>query len=126
MIKPYIIGFGILTILTSIAGGYLYITSLTKKIETQASAIEGLHIANTYNQQFILELQAINIKQQKQQEELHSQFAKTRKQTEYVKKVFSNHDFEKLLKAKPGLVGTRMQSATNKLFVELQKAGTNP
>lgn len=43
-----------------------------------------------------------------------------RKQVEYTRSLFNDHDFAKLMAAKPGLITTRMQNATDKVFADLR------
>jgi hypothetical protein len=43
-----------------------------------------------------------------------------RKQVEYTRTLFNDHDFAKLMAAKPGLITNRMQKATDEVFADLR------
>lgn len=62
---------------------------------------------------------------QKHREEADEKFAAARERAEYTKKIFADHDFEKLARAKPGLISKRMQRATANVFQEFEDTANN-
>ena len=51
--------------------------------------------------------------------EMSIQSAQNRKQVEYLRSLFGDHDFTNLVNKKPGLIEKRMQAATAKVLKEL-------
>lgn len=54
---------------------------------------------------------------------LNQELTKSREDVQKVVRLFSDHDFSKLAKAKPGLITKRMQRATKELFKEFERVG---
>lgn len=53
---------------------------------------------------------------------LDADLKQARENSNYMKGVFADHDFAKLLEKKPGLIGRRMRDATRRVFGELEQA----
>jgi hypothetical protein len=67
----------------------------------------------------------LNIKHKLDQiNDLNLEMQKHKGANDALVKLFSDHDFAKLLQAKPGLVQSRMRSATKRLFKQLEEAST--
>lgn len=96
-------------------------------IAEQTSAI-AVHVANeiTLNQAIankenrIQNLQVAMIETTAAREAADEKFEKAREDGQYMKRVFADHDFGKLLAAKPGLITKRMQKKTQAVFDEFE------
>ncbi len=65
--------------------------------------------------------QAIQVQQfQVKNAELQAAAVAARKQVQYTRDLFNDHDFAKLMAAKPGLITIRMQKATDAVFADLR------
>lgn len=92
---------------------------VNQQLSTQVEVAEGnLTVAKTaYN------LQAEQVAAfQEKIAEMEAQRVESRKQVEYVRNLFMDHDFRKLLEKKPGLIEKRMIAATAKVLKELEDA----
>lgn len=56
---------------------------------------------------------------------LNQELTESREKTQKVVRLFSDHDFQKLIDAKPGLVIKRMNKGTKKIFLDIEKATSN-
>lgn len=52
--------------------------------------------------------------------QIEAERAAARKQVEYTRSLFNDHDLAKLMAAKPGLITNRMQKATDAVFADLR------
>jgi len=57
---------------------------------------------------------------QEKNAQLQADAARAREAVDYTRKLFNDHDFAKLMAAKPGLITTRMQNASDKVLSDLQ------
>lgn len=103
------------------------IANLERTVREQASAIathkanEAQYLATIENK----ERQIDNMREaadtvEEHRKEVDKKFAAAREQAQYVKRIFADHDFEKLAKAKPGLISKRMQRGTDNAFQEFE------
>ena len=118
---------GVVVALVAAAGFFwLHIEGLKSDLiaaEVRVSQLE------TITEQYVTALD--DLKSNLQQEkillgELAQTIQDARVQAEAETRVFDEHDFKKLLAAKPGLVGPRMQRATRKLFDNIETATAAP
>jgi len=100
--------------------GYLYVTNLQEKVEFQAGEISKLEIANksltAERKQLETDLAENKVNQEILNEELH----KAREDKDKLIKLFSDHDFTRLVNKKPGLIENRINKGTDKVFKELE------
>lgn len=112
---------------TAVWRHFNHIDELERTVREQQAAI-ATHEANELQYKATIEskeLQINNLREaqratQKHREEADRKFAEARQQAEYVKRIFADHDFEKLAKAKPGLISKRMQRGTANVFQEFE------
>lgn len=103
------------------------VANLERTVTEQATAI-ATHEANALQYKATIESkerQLENMREaaatvQQHREDADRKFAEARAQAEYVKRIFADHDFEKLAKAKPGLISKRMQRGTANVFQEFE------
>jgi len=123
-----IIGFALVAgIGTAVWKHFDGIAQLERTVREQAGAI-AKHEANAAQYKATIEsrdrqinnLREANATVQKHRDEADRKFAEARAQAEYVKRIFADHDFEKLAKAKPGLISKRMQRGTQNVFSEIE------
>ena len=57
-----------------------------------------------------------------EQAALNGELNQARANSEYMKGVFADHDFAKLLEKKPGLMARRMANGSRRVFLELEQA----
>jgi multidrug resistance efflux pump len=128
-----LLGVGILALgAVSIVGTVVWnhfdnIATLERTVREQGTAI-AKHEANAAQYKATIEsrdrqidnLREANATVQKHRDEADRKFAEARAQAEYVKRIFADHDFEKLAKAKPGLISKRMQRGTANVFSEIE------
>lgn len=119
----YIAGFLLLVIVG--LGGYGWyqetrisvLTSENQGLTVELSASE----ATVANQREEIDLIAVQVGQfQEKIAQIEAERLSARKQVEYTRSLFNDHDFAKLMAAKPGLITTRMQNATDKVFADLR------
>ena len=111
----------VIAVLAIIAGGYLYVTNLqTKNAELTASLATAQLANKTLTEEkndIIRRLEVSKFEQDK----LNNSLNESREKYNATVKIFSDHDFEKLAKSKPGLISNRMKAATKKVFDEVEK-----
>jgi hypothetical protein len=67
------------------------------------------------------EFQAIQVKQfEAKNAQLQADAVLARKQVQYTRDLFNDHDFANLMAKKPGLITIRMQKATDAVFADLR------
>lgn len=77
--------------------------------------------ANEAQLQDEMDLVAVQVGQfQKKIAQIEAERATARKQVEYTRSLFNDHDFAKLMAKKPGLITIRMQKATDAVFADLR------
>ncbi len=115
----------ILLVTSLLGGGY----GMWQKIQLQAaeSQIQGLSIelstsvANEATLQEEIDLVAVQVSQfQEKIAQIEAERLTAMKQVEYTRTLFNDHDFAKLMAAKPGLITNRMQTATDEVFTDLR------
>jgi uncharacterized protein HemX len=110
---------------TLLGGGY----GMWQKIQLQAAEAEvqvlALELstskANEAQLQEEMDLVAVQVGQfQKKIAQIEAERATARKQVEYTRNLFNDHDFANLMAKKPGLITIRMQKATDAVFADLR------
>ncbi len=102
--------------------GYRYVVNLQEDAAAWQAKAVALELV-VENQEAAISVLRKGVEQQ---QVLHDALAKdlsaARSQVDNVTKVFSNHDFSELLKAKPGLIHNRMRAGTKRVFLDFEKA----
>lgn len=116
----YIKGLIALALVTTIALAYNHYdgmiednATLTATVETQKNDLKAAQEAEDGYKSTISGIA-------KGMGELNTSLAAERATVAETRRIFGNHDFEKIAKAKPTMVTSRMISATNKVFREIE------
>ena len=118
--KIAIIGIAVLTIGLTIWAGYTYVTNLQKKVEFLSGEVKTLEISNKTLTAERAQLKTDLKENKRNQEILNTELREARKGKDELIKLFSDHDFAKLVEKKPGLIEIRINKATDKVFKELE------
>jgi hypothetical protein len=116
---------GVVTVLLLAAGAaiWMHYTGLLSTITQLETDKAQLQTAVQLKQAQIVSLEAQAASSKERMEVVQADFAEARAQAERVKTLFANHDFDRLAKAKPGLISRRMQKATAAVFAEIEEIG---
>lgn len=120
--KAKLIGGGIVVLVISLTiwAGYKYVTNLQETVVEQAEKITELKISNESLTAEREQLESDLKDNRENQAVLHEELREARKQKDGLIKLFSDHDFAKLVNAKPGLIEKRINKGTDKVFQELE------
>jgi len=124
MILSYIRIFGILAVIGSIVTGYFYVTGLQKKVEVLTS--NNLVLQKSFEeekQNFDLYKDSVtkNLSKYKEKTQtLGRKYDEAKTNVTRLEKTLSKHDLEYLAKKKPVLVEHRINSATSRLFKDIE------
>lgn len=118
----YIAGLFLITTLLGVgAAGWYKIEAQNLELENQRLVIEieveKSNAAEALKQQQIQAAQVAEF--EVKIKALNEENAKARAQVQYTRNLFADHDFQNLMEKKPGLITTRMQNATDKVFSDL-------
>ena len=125
MIPTKLIVAGVVTVVLLAAGAavWLHYRGLLEEINVLRENNVALETAVDLKDReiFSLELQAASAKGR--MEKAQADIAEAREQAERVRTIFADHDFDRLAKAKPGLISRKMQKATAKVWAEIEEVG---
>lgn len=119
----YVAGFLLLVIVG--LGGYgwyqeIQISALKSANQVLATEL-STERANVAQLEDEIDLIAVQVGQfQEKIAQIEAERATARKQVEYTRSLFNDHDFAKLMAAKPGLITNRMQKATDAVLNDLR------
>jgi predicted nucleic acid-binding Zn-ribbon protein len=116
---------GVVTAVLLAAGAtvWMHYTGLLEEINVLRENTAKLQTAVQLKDSQISSLEAQAASSKENMETVQADFAQARAQAERVKTLFANHKFDKLAKAKPGLISRKMQRATLKVFQEIEEIG---
>lgn len=125
MIPTKLIVAGIVLVVILAAGGaaWMHYTGLLETINVLREDKAKLMTAVQLKDSQIASLEAQAATSKENMEVVQAEFAEARATAERVKTLFANHDFDKLAKAKPGLISRKMQKGTAKVFAEIEEVG---
>ena len=112
MDKIYII----ILIAGALGGGYTWYQDTMERYELLAAEKAALDLKNQQQALAFEALQTAMEKQRKANEALTARNAQITKETQSYLEVFKKHDLTKLAKAKPGLIETKANKATDRIF----------
>ncbi len=125
MFKIYAI-LGIVALLTTVGtGAFVYVSSLQKQVATLQVNNAKLESAVRTQQETIKQAQADAEQFQQLNTKLQADLNTANAGLDKLRQTLANHDLTKLVIAKPGLIETRINNATNELFRQLQSDTTN-
>ena len=116
-------GIVLIVALAALSAGILHYRGLLAEIKQLHTDKALLQTAVQLKDSQITSLKAQAESARERQEEVQEKFAEARAQAERVKTLFANHKFDKLARAKPGLISRKMQRATAKVFDEIEEIG---
>jgi len=99
-----------------IGGAYTWYQDTMERYELLASEKAALDLKNQQQALAFEALQTAMEKQRKANEALTKRNAEITKETQSYLEVFKKHDLTKLAKAKPGLIETKANNATDRIF----------
>ena len=99
-----------------IGGAYTWYQDTMERYELLASEKAALDLKNQQQALAFEALQTAMEKQRKANEALTKRNAEITKETQSYLEVFKRHDLTKLAKAKPGLIETKANNATDRIF----------
>ena len=115
----------LLLVTTLVGGGY----GMWNKIQLQAAEAEiqvltiekDAAVASQEAAEEAQEFQAIQVREfQVKNAQLQADAEVARKQVQYTRDIFNDHDLANLMAKKPGLITKRMQDGTDKVFADLR------
>ena len=112
MDKIYII----ILIAGALGGGYTWYQDTMERYELLAAEKAALDLKNQQQALAFEALQTAMEKQRKANEALTKRNAEITQETQSYLEVFKKHDLTKLAKAKPGLIETKANKATDRIF----------
>jgi hypothetical protein len=123
--KMAIIGLAALAISGIIYAGYNYVTALQQansQLEADKAKLNiAVDLKTAENESLMAGIAAMA----KESVALNEKLDKTRAERRKAKRIFDDHEFTKLLQAKPGLVERRMVSGTDRMFRALEQASND-
>lgn len=105
--------------------GYRFVTNIQEENGLLKAANADLSTAVDLKTAEVNALNAGIAAMAAEQGALNTQLAAARETAVRRQRIFDDHDFTKLLNAKPGLVESRMVAATKRLFGDLEQASNN-
>lgn len=99
-----------------LGGGYTWYQDTMERYELLAAEKAALDLKNQQQALAFEALQTAMEKQRKANEALTARNAAITKETQSYLEVFKKHDLTKLAKAKPGLIETKANKATDRIF----------
>lgn len=125
MFKIYAI-LGIVALLTTVGtGAFVYVSSLQEQVATLQVNNAKLESAVRTQQETIKQAQADAEQFQQLNTKLQADLNTANAGLDKLRQTLANHDLTKLVMAKPGLIETRINNATNELFRQIQSDTSN-
>jgi|TARA_R110002110_G_scaffold42549_5_gene133381 hypothetical protein len=111
----------LLGLLGSLGGfGYKMYTDTMNRMQSMANEKAALEV-QVQEQQQALEAQMAALKLQEESlTEMNDKAAQVEAQMQSYLKIFKDHDLTRLARAKPGMIETRANKATNNVFMEIE------
>ena len=119
----------VLVVLVAVSGtiyaGYNYVTALQQanaQLEADKAKLAiAVDLKTAENESLMAGIEAMA----KESVALNEKLDETRAERRKAKRIFDDHEFTKLLQAKPGLVERRMVSGTDRMFYALEQASND-
>jgi len=112
--------YAIIIILGVLGGAYWEYTNMQKRIDTLRENNAKLEMVAKQNQQVINDLEAFQAQQAELNMELNKQLQEASKYKDELLSKLRKHDLALLSLKKPGLIEKRINSATKKVFDEIE------
>ena len=115
----------ILVIISLAGGGFLYVKKLQNDLETARANVAKMEIAVQTSEQSLKLVQEETIRLSELNNELSADLQKAEKYGDELRATLQKHNLTHLANKKPGLIEKRMQSATDKLWDDLESITGN-
>lgn len=125
MFKIYAVLAIVAILATAGTGAFVYVSSLQEKVATLQVNNSKLEAAVRTQQETIKRVQEDAAKFQQLNTELQGQLQAAESGLDSLRKTLADHDLTKLVLAKPGLIETRINNATNEIFKQLYNDTSN-
>lgn len=125
MLKIYAVLAIIFILVTTGTGAFIYVSSLQEKVATLQVNNSRLEAAVQTQQETIKRVQEESIRFQQLNTDLQGQLQAAELGLDSLRMTLADHDLTKLVLAKPGLIETRINNATNELFKQLYEDTSN-
>lgn len=120
MIKFYIM-IAVITVLGgAVAGGYKYVNDMQEQLLTLRDNNVKLEQANEVNQATIGRMETDRVRSEELNQNLQAELQTAYAGAQVLRTTLARHDLTRLVLAKPGLIETRINDATQDLFNQLR------
>lgn len=109
-----------LAIVTSLGLGYKYVTNLQEENATLSANNSTLTASNESLKTTLKDTEDKLKKISEQRDQLDSDLQESREKSQRIIKLFADHDFANLVAKKPGLIETRINKGTSKIFKDFE------
>ena len=120
MIKFYIMIAVVAVIGGTVAGGYKYVNDMQEQLLTLRGNNVKLEQANEVNQATIGRMETDRVRSEELNRNLQAELQTAYAGAQVLRTTLARHDLTRLVLAKPGLIETRINDATQDLFNQLR------
>ena len=110
----------VMTVIATAGMGYLYVQKLQSDLETARENVAKMEVAVQISEASIATLQRDVVRNAELSANLQKELQKAEKYGDELRATLQKHNLTALAQKKPGLIETRMQDATNKLWDDLR------
>ena len=110
----------VMTVIATAGMGYLYVQKLQGDLETARENVAKMEVAVQISEASIATLQRDVVRNAELSANLQKELQKAEKYGDELRATLQKHNLTTLAQKKPGLIETRMQDATNKLWDDLR------
>lgn len=100
--------------------GYNYVTNLQETVQEQSKEISKLEISNKTLEKQKQQTEKDLLDANKRSKVINQKFKKSRDKANELEKLFSDHDFARLVKAKPEWMEKKINKGTQEVLEELE------
>ena len=110
----------VMTVLATAGMGFLYVKKLQGDLETAQANVAKMEVAVQISEASIATLQRDVVRNAELSANLQKELQKAEQYGDELRATLQKHNLTALAQKKPGLIETRMQDATNKLWDDLR------
>ena len=110
----------VMTVIATAGMGYLYVQKLQGDLETARENVAKMEVAVQISEASIATLQRDVVRNAELSANLQKELQTAEKYGDELRATLQKHNLTALAQKKPGLIETRMQDATNKLWDDLR------
>lgn len=109
----------VLFVISAAGGGYLYVNKLQSDLETSRANVAKMEVAVLLSENSLRLEREESARLNELNAELNSDLQKAEQYGDELRNTLQKHNLTHLANKKPGLIESRMQNATNKLWDDL-------